>query len=152
MEIKKADEKQLLLILEIAYSTIKEIYPRYYPKGAVEFFLSHHNERKILEDITSGKVYYMTDDNERVVGTVTVNGDEICRLFVLPKYQKKGCGSRLIAFAEEKIFERFDKIVLDASLPAKRIYLKKGYFITSSHEVAAENGDVLCYDVMEKFR
>ena len=36
-----------------------------------------------------------------------------------------------------------------ASLPAKPIYKKRGYRETEYHTVQTENGDFLCYDVME---
>ena len=40
------------------------------------------------------------------------------------------------------------EIVVDASLPAKRIYRKRGYVETDYHVVATGDGDYLCYDVM----
>ena len=36
----------------------------------------------------------------------------------------------------------------DASFPAKRIYLKRGYKETEYNIIEADNGDCLCYDVM----
>ncbi len=37
---------------------------------------------------------------------------------------------------------------MDASLPAKRIYRKRGYKETEYNTVKTDNGDYLCYDVM----
>lgn len=56
--IKQANLEQLELVKFITQKTIKEIYPHYYPKGAVEFFLSHHDEGHIREDIESGQVIH----------------------------------------------------------------------------------------------
>ena len=53
-------------------------------------------------------------------------------------------------FAEEMISKEHDHIILDASLPAKQIYLKRGYVTTKYNMIETENGDYLCYDVMEK--
>jgi GNAT superfamily N-acetyltransferase len=47
------------------------------------------------------------------------------RLFVLPDYQHKGYGKALLDFAEKKILELYECVQIDASFPAKRIYLKK---------------------------
>ena len=40
------------------------------------------------------------------------------------------------------------EIVLDASLPAKRIYRKRGYVDAEYHTIQTDSGDFLCYDVM----
>ena len=62
-----------------------------------------------------------------MVGTVTIKGDAVNRLFVLPSYQSKGYGSHLMDFAENKIAERFSHVHIDSSLAAKEMYLKRGY-------------------------
>lgn len=149
MNITKAVLSDVEIVRTITVQTINSVYPKYYPKGAVDFFLSHHNENNIKSDIEKGIVYILYNDN-KAVGTVTIRGNEILRLFVLPEYQGKGFGGRLIAFAEKKIAENHSKIIIDASLPAKPIYLKKGYIFTEYHTIKTENGDFLCYDVMEK--
>ncbi len=149
MNIKKAVLSDAEMVKAITEQTINSVYPQYYPKGAVDFFLSHHNENNIKSDIEKGIVYVLYD-NENAVGTVTLRDNEICRLFVLPEYQGKGFGGRLLDFAEKKIAENYGKIIIDASLPAKPIYLKRGYVFTEYHTIKTENGDFLCYDVMEK--
>ena len=83
-----------------------------------------------------------------MIGTVTLKGNEICRLFVLPDRQHKGVGQQLLDFAEEMIAKEYTEICLDSSLPAKSIYAKRGYIVVESHTIVAENGDVLCYDLM----
>ena len=71
-------------------------------------------------------------------------------MFVLPKYQGYGYGKEMMNYAEQIIFEKYSKVLLDASLPAKKIYLKRGYFAIESNVIPTENGDFLCYDVMIK--
>ncbi|MBQ8567804.1 MAG: GNAT family N-acetyltransferase [Oscillospiraceae bacterium] len=149
MNISKASEHDYNIVQEITVDTINEIYPRYYPMGAVRFFLKHHSPENIMSDIKGGIVYLLIDNN-KAVGTVTIRNNEICRLFVLPEHQKKGYGGRLIAYAEKLISESCDSAVLDASLPAKEIYMKKGYSVRNAHSIKTDNGDYLCYDVMEK--
>ena len=150
MYIRIARSDELLTVSRITRTTISEVYPKYYPAGAVAFFLRHHSDKRIAADIAAGNVYLLEDETGIPVGTVTVSGNEICRLFVLPAHQKKGFGRMLIDYAEQLISEKYDCIVLDASLPAKAIYLKRGYISTEYHCIAAENGDMLCYDVMIK--
>lgn len=152
MAILKADKNHINIIKDITHNTIKAVYPRYYPAGAVDFFIQHHKTENIISDIESGFVYILVDNNSAAVGTVTVKDNEINRLFVLPEYQGKGFGSALLDFAEEKVFENHDEIVISASLPAKSIYLRRNYKETSYHRIAADNGDFLCYDEMKKNR
>lgn len=147
--IIKALESQLDSVRAITQQTISEIYPKYYAVGAVDFFKSHHCDDNIMEDIKKGIVYLLEDSGE-YVGTVTIKNNEICRLFVLPQKQHSGYGQSLLDFSEKKIFEKYSKIILDASLPAKRIYIKRGYRDVNYNQIPTDNGDILCYDVMEK--
>ena len=39
-------------------------------------------------------------------------------------------------------------MIWESSLPAKQIYLKRGYKETEYNLIKTENGDFLCYDVM----
>lgn len=148
--IMRAGIDDLLSIKWITEHTIKNIYPHYYPPGAVQFFLDHHSTDNIRKDIEDGNVYYYMMPNGSITGTVTINGDEINRLFVLPDHQGKGYGSALIDFAEKIISEYYPVIKLSASFPAKQIYLRKGYTSVNFHVIDAPDGDKLCYDYMEK--
>lgn len=150
MQIIKATSKDLNTVVAITHTTIREIYPRYYPKGAVEFFLSHHSSANIISDINKSCVFLCTDEAGSPTGTITIRQNEICRLFVLPAHQGKGYGRALLDFAENEVLTRHSKVVLDASLPAKSIYLKRGYKDTAFNIIKTENGDFLCYDVMQK--
>ncbi|MBQ5311070.1 MAG: GNAT family N-acetyltransferase [Oscillospiraceae bacterium] len=147
--IRKAHLDDINIVRDITISTIREIYPHYYPKGAVEFFISHHNDGNIENDIQNG-IVYLLEENGICTGTVTLRENEICRLFVLPSYQGRGYGRELLDFAENTILRDHNEIVLDASLSAKKIYLNRGYRETEYHIIDTPDGDHLCYDVMRK--
>ena len=149
MEIIQATTEHFRDVRRITRETITAIYPRYYPAGAVQFFLDHHSDERIQADIASGKVYLLCADGV-AAGTVTVSGNEILRLFVLPEYQHKGFGRALLDFAEQAVLLQYDTVHMDASLPAKAIYKKRGYRETEYHTIRTENGDYLCYDVMTR--
>ncbi len=150
MSIRQAFSSDLETVKSISQGTISEIYPHYYPPGAVDFFLKHHNKTNILHDIWKGRVFLCLDAKENTVGTVTIKDNEICRLFVLPQYQGNGYGKEMLDHAEKIISEEYAEIVLDASFPAKGLYLRRGYKESGFHAIATENGDFLCYDVMKK--
>ena len=149
MNIRIANEFDFEYVKRITQTTIKAVYPKYYPSGAVQFFCDHHSDEKILEDIKANRVY-LIENEENEVGTVTICGNEINRLFVLTKYQHMGYGRALMDFAEKMISKETDTVVLDASLPAKKIYLLRGYKETAYNMIKTDNGDYLCFDVMER--
>lgn len=149
MKIAKAKIEDAEKVKCISHETINAVYPRYYPQGAVDFFLAHHSISHISKDIGEGCVWLIYDE-EKAVGTVTVNGNEINRLFVLPEYQGKGFGRELMRFAESIVFDRWDTSELSASLPAKAMYMKNGYEFSEYNIIDCNNGDKLCYDYMIK--
>ena len=147
--IRAAKETDFDSVKDITQTTIWSVYPKYYPSGAVQFFSNHHSDDRIRADIVAGIVFLIEVDGT-AIGTVTVADNEINRLSVLPDFQRKGYGRELMDFAEEIIRKKHDHIILDASLPAKQIYLKRGYVTAKYNMIETENGDYLCYDVMEK--
>ncbi len=149
MKIRKAEMKDIENVKDITYRTIKAVYLHYYPIGAVEFFLKHHREDNIIRDIKDGAVF-LAEEKDTVVGTVTINENEINRLFVLPDFQGKGFGRGLMEFAEKRIAEKYKTAVLSASLSAKQKYLKNGYVETDYNIIECEGGDKLCFDNMCK--
>ena len=148
MLIRKADVADLSTIVSIVHQTIEAIYPRYYPRGAVDFFIAHHNIEAIRQDIGDGLVMVCCEA-EKITGTVTVRDNEILRLFVLPEMQGNGYGKALLSFAEDRVSHQYPEILIDASLPAKPLYLKRGYRECGYHILAA-GSDHLCYDQMSK--
>ena len=147
--IFKATLKDLDIVYNICKKTIEKIYPNYYPKGAVDFFLAYHEKEKIKEDIEKGYVYIHRFNGE-TFGTISFHDNQIYRFFVEPKYQHQGYGKRLIEYAEWMIFKEYDKVILDASFPSKNLYLKNGYKEANYCKIETANGDYLCFDVMEK--
>lgn len=150
MGIKKAALSDCSIVKKISETTILDVYPHYYPKGAVDFFLEHHSEENIKNDILKNQVFLWSDEDQDIAGTVTIKKNEICRLFVLPKYQGRGYGTELLNYAEKMIFKKYAEIILDASLPAKALYQKRGYQEKEFHVIETKEDDYLCYDVMIK--
>ena len=50
MNIRQAMKIDLDTVKNIANETIKTIYPHYYTKGAVDFFIKHHSCENISTD------------------------------------------------------------------------------------------------------
>lgn len=151
MKLIKASDKHFHTVKFIVKTTIETVYPDYYPKGAVDFFLCHHSDDGIRKAIIDGGVYLIQDD-DKIIGTGSINGNEISRLFVLPQYQGNGYGTAIMDELEKIIFCSHSQIVLDASLPACEMYAHRGYVPIEYHRIKTENGHYLCYHVMKKLR
>ena len=54
----------------------------------------------------------------------------------------------MLDYAETKILESQDCVLVDASLPAKQIYLRRGYKEIEYDIIKTDNGDFLCFDIM----
>ena len=147
--IRLAELADLERVLQITHDTISELYSHYYAEGVVEFFLEHHSREHVLSDIEDGIVWLLEEDGS-MIGTVTIKGDAVNRLFVLPGYQSHGYGSQLMDFAEDKIAEQFTHVHIDSSLAAKEMYLKRGYKEKKTYRIPADHGDILIFDEMEK--
>jgi ribosomal protein S18 acetylase RimI-like enzyme len=90
------------------------------------------------------------DADGTVVGTGSINGNEIKRVFVLPQFQGRGYGTALMNELEARIAKDYNEIVLDSSLPAYSLYLKRGYMSVKYEKIVTSNEDVLCCNVMKK--
>lgn len=149
MEYIQAEKEDLLTVFNIVQDTIKKIYPKYYPEEVVEFFCTLHSKENIEKDICNHSVGLLINDGI-VVGTGCYNENHITRVYVLPKYQKKGYGTYIMSMLEAKIAQKFQQVYLDASLPASHLYEKRGYVTKEHCEWEVENSVILVYEVMEK--
>lgn len=149
MYIRQATVKDVATIKDIASQSILAVYPQYYSAGVVEFFVLHHNEERILRDVKAGEVFLLNVD-DKLVGTVTVTGNEINRLFVLPLERGHGYGEMLLSFAEERILQEHGRVYLSSSLPAEAFYFKRGYALWDERECLTDSGEVLRYKYLHK--
>ena len=149
MNIIKATEANFDTIKNIVHSTINSIYPHYYPRDVVEFFLNHHSDDNIRRGIKTEAVILLEVDGI-IVGTGSAKENEIIRTFVLPQFQGLGYGSLIMDELEHIISKEHPEIVLDSSLPAYNLYIKRGYVPIGYEKIITPNDDVLCFNIMKK--
>ena len=149
MEYRLAKNEEVESIYEIVQDTIRKIYPKYYLSQIVDAFCEYHNQEAIGEDIKDENVYVLLE-NGKIVGTGTKRENHITRVYVSPNYQRKGYGTFIMRQLEEEIGKKYDKVNIDASLPACKLYYNLGYR-TVEHGIWECRGDVLqVYEIMEK--
>ena len=146
-------------IHNILHTTIRTVYPKYYPKEVVEFFCQLHSREHILEGIASGNMGVLLvdrddrddrDDRGLIVGTGCYDGNHITGVYVLPDYQKQGCGSRIMDCLETAILKKYDTVLLDASLSAVCLYEHRGYQTVGHGMIELQDDVKLVYEIMEK--
>ncbi len=149
MQYIQATEADTKAITALVSKTIASVYPNYYPSEVVAFFLKLHSEEAIHRDILRGNVWTLLAGGQ-LVGTGSYEQNHITRVYVAPEQQKKGYGSFIMKQLEQAICQEHTKAMLDASLPASRLYEKRGYRTVRHMQWELENGVVLVYEMMEK--
>lgn len=149
MEYIKATKTQAQEIAKLVLETIQTVYPKYYPKEVVDFFIELHSYDNILNDINDGVVGVLVNDGI-IVGTGCYKDNHITRVYVSPKFQKHGFGSYIMQCLENTIALKYDKVYLDASLPASHLYEKRGYKTIKHERYPVQNDVILVYEIMEK--
>ena len=149
MEYITAEPYMVDMIYNVLHTTIETIYARYYPKEVVDFFCQHHSREHILEGIKSGNMGVLMD-KDVVIGTGCYDGNHITGLYVHPRYQNRGCGSYIMDCLERKIAEKYDTVILEASLPAVFLYEHRGYKTVGHGVIELANDVRLVYEKMEK--
>ena len=152
MEIKNYTESYFSIIFDIVHKTIEEIYPKYYPGSAVDFFHYHHSKEKMEKQLPNEVTMVLFDENtNKFIGTGSLFLNEIKRFFILPEYQGKGYGKILLNELEKNIDKnKYDKYVLDSSLGAVEFYRKNGYLFKDYKTINLSDGCYLCYLEMYK--
>ena len=148
MQMLIAGLDQLEKVYNIVRTTIEEVYPHYYPAGAVTFFLSHQQHSHIEEGLRGPSVYLFAIDGQ-AFATGTERGNDQCRFLVLPPYQGQGYGREIMDQLEQLLWKKYNTITLDASLPALSMYRSRGYREVAYTRLLVDGCDYLCYWTME---
>ena len=145
-----ATEDHAEAIHGVLQTTIRAVYPKYYPQAVVDFFCELHCLEHVREGIASCHMGVAIDDEGNVVGTGCYDGDHITGVYVLPDFQGRGCGTLIIDKLEEAIASDHDIACLDASLPAACLYEHRGYKTVGHGVIDLGDGINLVYEKMEK--
>lgn len=149
MEFILAKKQDMERVYELVQETIKVVYPKYYLQEIVDMFCEYHSRENIMKDIEAGNVFILSE-NDDIIGTGTRNENHITRVYVSPKFQKKGYGTFIMNRLEEMIKEQYDDAYIEASLPACRLYAHLGYQTVDHGIWECKNGVIQVYEIMKK--
>jgi GNAT superfamily N-acetyltransferase len=150
MEIKDYVEPYFNDVYDIVHITIEEIYPKYYPRKAVDYFHNLYAKENMIEKL-SDEYSKIALDDDKVIGIGSVKENNIRMFYILPAYQNKGYGKLLYAELEKEIIRKKDNaITLTASLGAVFFYKSCGFTCRDYKILPVENNENLCYFEMVK--
>ncbi len=147
-DYKKKDLERLKYIVD---ETINKSYSGIYPEEAIEYFINLHSKENMEKDVPKGYTF-MLELEGKIIGSGSIVGNEIKRVFVLPGYQGRGYGKKIMAKIEESALSKgIQRVKLCASLPSKDFYLALGYRIVRATHLPVNNNEKLEYYDMEKY-
>ncbi len=150
IRIRKLGEEDLQTVYRLIQTTIDISYHEGYPREAIEFFKDYHSKEHILNDAATGYTVVAECDSE-VLGTGTLSGINIRRVFVSPPHQHRGIGKLLVQELERKAsFEKLATIDLEASLVSRQFWESLGFVVQREDYIPVRNSQKLCYYKMVK--
>jgi GNAT superfamily N-acetyltransferase len=150
ISVRRFKPSDLDTVKSLIQRTIDACYSKVYCKEALQFFKDWHYDNRILNDAKEGYTIVLQKNNE-VVGTGTIVGDEIRRVFVEPAFQRQGFGKIIMRKLEAKALAlRIHLVKLDASIPSKVFYDSLGYVTFEETFLEVENHKRLDFYKMQK--
>lgn len=150
IRIRRFRRNDLPIVKKLIDNTIDICYPADYPEEAVKYFKQYHCDKNILKGAAKGWTIIL-EINNNMVATGTIIDDHILRVFVNPKFQKRGLGKLIMNKLEDKaVSTGVEKVNLDASLPSKKFYDSLGYKTREKPYVKLKNDKKLHYYKMDK--
>lgn len=102
MEYVTAGPEHIDGIHHVMQSTIRAVYPKYYPTEVVDFFCQLHSREHVQEGVESGNRDVLLDEG-KIVGVGCADGNHITSVYVLPECQGQGFGSHILDCLEARI-------------------------------------------------
>lgn len=150
IKLREFTREDLETVKRLIYKTIDISYHEVYPEEAIEYFKDYHSEEHILNDARVGYTIIL-DFSEKIIGTGTLLGMNIRRVFIDPSYQRRGFGKLVMHKLEEQAFANGISILdLSASLVSKRFYDSLGYVTQKGDYIPVRNKQKLSYYAMVK--
>ena len=131
-------------------NTVNISYLDAYSEEARNYFKQYHSNENIINNSRKGFIVVAVLNGE-IIGTGTLIGTTINRVFITPELQHIGYGKLIMFWLERKAKKlNLEQVDLSASLVSKRFYDSLGYTTTRPNGILCENKKDLKYFEMEK--
>ena len=137
-------------VFGLIQNTIDVSYYGVYPTEAIEFFKDYHSAEHIISDAATGYTI-VAECNGEILGTGTLLGTNIRRVFVRPLHQHRGIGKLIVQELEIKAStEKSATLDLEASLVSRQFWELLGFVAQREEYIPVQNGQKLHYCKMVK--
>ena len=155
MEIRRFKQEDAIELSNAIIETVKTSNSKDYPPKYVEMNVLSHSPEALIERAQNSHMYVICDES-KIIGCGAIaeywgskTESILLTIFVLPNYQGKGLGKKIIEMLEkDEYFTRANRIEVPASITAVEFYKKMGYDYKNGID-ELENG--VLYR-LEKFR
>lgn len=137
-------------VRDLIRKTIDVCYNGFYLKEVVDYFDMYNWEGNILKVAQDGHIV-VAEMQGKIVGTGSIMGDAILRVFVDPAHQREGLGRMIMNELERQAATNGAEMLrLRALANARRFYESLGYLSVAKGFVEVDNGRHLEYLEMVK--
>ena len=136
-EIIEVTKENILAAAQIHAESWKESHKSFCSKEFVELHTPERQREYLQNEMQQGKELYMLIE-DIPVGIVSVKGNLIENLYVLPDKQRMGYGSKLLKFAIEKCEDEPVLWILSNNKRAENFYCKHGFTKSGNEKVLSE--------------
>jgi N-acetylglutamate synthase-like GNAT family acetyltransferase len=150
VEIRPFRNEDLNAVCQLIIDSIDDAYPVVYAPEAIDFFKDYHKKENILNDAAAGYTI-IAEHKKKIIGTGTLMEHNIRRVYITPKYQRKGIG-KLITHELERIAttKGIPSLDLSATVGSVKFWEKMGFEVKDYFLRPVENGQTLRFCEMVK--
>ena len=130
--IRKYQHKDLLDVARLVRQTFSKYNPDEGTPSAIQAYIDRFDPKKIGLDqvqhrLESTKIFYVAEENKKVVGMVRGIKGRLVNLFIDGKFHRNGIGKQLMQKFEAKAFDERNAINVKSSIFAVPFYTSIGY-------------------------
>ncbi len=98
-----------------------------YPAERLKLLIDYFSPEKVVK-LSTERVCLVAETENRLIGTIALEGNELLSFFVHPDFQARGVGTQLLAAIEKlAISNEVTLLTCEASITAVPFYTKMGY-------------------------
>lgn len=148
--IRKFQPDDLPQLKQLVNLTIDAVYGPHYASEIIEYWKRLHTPQKIFKDVVNGHAVVMLDHN-KIIGTGSLVGATIKRIFIHPNYHRQGLGRQIMNYLEQQAMDNGQiKVYLDAANISKAFYLQLGYQVDQEEIISFHDQVKVNYFKMSK--